>query len=1095
MRKSVSAEERRARRKHKASDLQSKTLDMPMISPLRAFPSKSETVGNMFLRSDVMTLSTLKAKKKRSDHWLDPSSIDPNFGISGNSKEASVKKSFRRIESNNLFMPPKIDRSSSFNIKDSKHNTKYDLMHPSKFLLVEESRMKELIRIEKILRHEREMIGHECAWLMEEENMSARFALPAVKYGVQDVCEGEKRNIASRLMEMTSRWKDYCTKQQYGRIRILNKNSYVQKLPLPQRAQMILQLREEHFQWTMAMERDTMMYEDDVSNLMNKYYTAIDLRADYDQYYMLANRFGIFSEEEYSCEPLPGRRYYARINAAAGRIQNRWHCYWPMQKLKRHKRSRRIQTVWRMHFAYKKWNPVYRFHKRIVCRDSYGVHIKLWKQYVKIVRCLNGIHKFRGALWVPKCVKAWRMWLIHLKEWRLEILQKMAVYMKQSRTLSSFHNWSKFVVQTKYLKTFMKRSVCQPLYEKWVTYARYSIHVKMLNKMAIKVQAHVRGYLARCDWYRKKAAVEKISYFGLIVLARKQRKIRERDTDEKEFEEWLPGELQRQMDRNDEREKKRLIRQQRELTQMEQSSRDELEKHLNSRDGKLQVKEIIAEKLMTEGRLPAPGSLAALTGIEKYMKKDDIDLVKKELLEECSLFCRPIHKHDFIAKNPIAFQCADISCGAIFSTEEQYHNHMKIAEKHSGKPPQYSHFHIMIRSKKGQQIVRKFIMRIEGIGPLANALDLWVAIQEWIKVSSKSAHYVSKALFIYENFLREHCNRPVSISFEDLSEVASTIERVKHREYEGFYKLHRSSPKGVRNIFGLDGVQFEAWTTENLIPGYIFQQIEWQSFLYLFEKLEKLDFKKSQEARDYRASILEIEKKQKELHFQDFLEYRERERKRWLEDFIFEDNQRGQFADAVIEKYINIEVSAEIDRLAIRAGRLAAFIKMQREQSVIEPMKMILDDVMFWCIDDISDELFNFYTDIMLKTMLEKTEFRKLLFNVAEMEDVQDETIKKAVMDRRNEEDAEYWFSQFSQAAINEEVSQLPLDPSVAAVRIQKHVRGMQGRKAARRIFVNTYCKRFDPSYGAFYYENIMTGESSWDRPHITQYLLPGSAW
>jgi len=624
--------------------------------------------------------------------------------------------------------------------------------------------------------------------------------------------------------------------------------------------------------------------------------------------------------------------------------------------------------------------------------------------------------------------------------------------------------------------------VLYPIFDKWVTFTRYCLHVKMLNHKATQIEAHVRGWLARICWRKIKHAVEVLSYFGLVVLAKKRRRDKEKSAIEREFEDWLPGEIERQSNRSNERENKRLLRQQKALLEMEKAAREELTKHLSSKNGKLQLKDIFDSKVRAAG----PKA--------KLNEKEEIANATKLLLEECTEFCRPIHKHDFNSKNPVAFQCPDVTCGTIFSTEGQYHNHMKTSAKHGGRPPQYSKFHVMLKTKKGQESIRHFILRVEGIGELANSLDLWVSIQEWLKVPSSSEHYVSKALFIYENFLRPSCNRPVSIHFPNIEQVLSIIERIKHREYEGFYKLQITAPSGVRNVLRMDGVQYEAWTTENLVPGDIFSNVEWYAFLFLFERVEKLNFITSNEYLSFQQSVHEIEKRQRDANFLDFLDYREREQKKWLEDFLFEDNQRGNFADHVIEIYIESELSAEVDRLINRVAREESLALTLADQRDIEPMKLLVDDAFFWCTSDTCEYIYNFYVDIMLKTLIEKDDFREMLFAFA---DIEFHPIKKSKDDDSvtSSIDKDTWFDQFTGVAINEEVSLLPLDPIAAVIRIQRRVRGMQGRKKARRVFVTMYCKRFDQTSQCYYYESTITGETSWERPRIAAYLLPGSTW
>lgn len=68
-------------------------------------------------------------------------------------------------------------------------------------------------------------------------------------------------------------------------------------------------------------------------------------------------------------------------------------------------------------------------------------------------------------------------------------------------------------------------------------------------------------------------------------------------------------------------------------------------------------------------------------------------------------------------------------------------------------------------------------------------------------------------------------------------------------------------------------------------------------------------------------------------------------------------------------------------------------------------------------------------------------------------------------------------------------------DRSRSAIIIQCRARGMLGRNGVRKIFVKVYTKKIDPSSGAYYYTNVKTHETSWERPKFMKYLFPNSLW
>ena len=69
------------------------------------------------------------------------------------------------------------------------------------------------------------------------------------------------------------------------------------------------------------------------------------------------------------------------------------------------------------------------------------------------------------------------------------------------------------------------------------------------------------------------------------------------------------------------------------------------------------------------------------------------------------------------------------------------------------------------------------------------------------------------------------------------------------------------------------------------------------------------------------------------------------------------------------------------------------------------------------------------------------------------------------------------------------------LDKNMAAVSIQKRMRGVFGRNRMRKIFVKTFVKQLDPESKAFYYVNLITNETSWTRPKFFVRLFPNSKW
>ena len=951
--------------------------------------------------------------------------------------------------------------------------------------------------------------------------MSARNPVPAMRLAVINMCEREKREISAEMTHLSLLWKQYCTKSHYDNTNIIyvRANAAIANAntaPLGNRPAKIKAAKDSIRQFRLQMERDFMMYEDDISRLTNKYLNIDEYRLDYDKYYIIASRYGMFSETEFLLDSRPGERYQHKIIQAQRLICHLWKRYWPLVKAKRIRACIKIQRIWRGYHIYVKWYPIIRFRLKVGKPHYIRFYYKLWLDYNILRRKIRIAIRYQKGAWLPVCFASWKNWFINKSLHDQVVIKNMSIRRVHLVQQFSYHQWKYFTTHLKHLKTFMRRVLNAPQFARWVLYVEHCRHVRKLRKMATVIQAGIRCFLVRCRLAHQKHAALIIENFGHLVLAKHRTKKLKKNIIEMQFQEWLPTELSRIMRLANEKERRRLIRRQKYLQDKEKENIEELKSHFLIHDGKMQLKHLTHERLQQQGII--------ISNIQKKEYKKALLETEKILLHQCADFCRILHTHDFESKNAPVCYCADITCGAIFATEEQYHNHMINAENHLGKPPQYSRFHMLINTNKGQDIIRRFILRLEGIGGLANILDLYISIQEWKKVTFKSDHYISKALFLYETFLREKCSRPLPSSlqsnYSNINNLIVKMESIKARKYNGFYKLEKIEPNKLRNVFGLDGQQYEAWTTENIIPADIFHELEWKAFLYLFEALESRGFEQSSEMEIFRNSLIEVEKLRMNALFEDFLEYQKRKLELWSEEFMIEDRKITEYAKMVVMKALDHVIGIQVEKSIKSIVRQKVFNHSCIEQSKHEPIKLLIDDVLYWLTSDITEEIFTFYSNILINSMWEVPEFKKCLLRFigkdvfTYMEEESDEQGNGAGV-----EDADiggdYWFEKFTEAAIIEEQSLLPLDPDNAAIRIQRLFRGIMGRKIARKIFVKTYGKRyvklldiillyyitillifrFDATYQTFYYVNMITGESSWERPHITKYLLPQSTW
>lgn len=96
----------------------------------------------------------------------------------GTSTELALKRSFRRVSSSQVFMP--------LQPGDVRLSELHDIApgNNRKFVVVEESRLRELTKLENVLRQEKEKLGDQCVSVLAETNTTARIPVPAMRLAV-----------------------------------------------------------------------------------------------------------------------------------------------------------------------------------------------------------------------------------------------------------------------------------------------------------------------------------------------------------------------------------------------------------------------------------------------------------------------------------------------------------------------------------------------------------------------------------------------------------------------------------------------------------------------------------------------------------------------------------------------------------------------------------------------------------------------------------------------------------------------------------------------------------------------------------------------
>jgi hypothetical protein len=518
----------------------------------------------------------------------------------------------------------------------------------------------------------------------------------------------------------------------------------------------------------------------------------------------------------------------------------------------------------------------------------------------------------------------------------------------------------------------------------------------------------------------------------------------------REFENWLPGQIAKRVAKENEQERLRLSREQQAMMDKEKKARIELKKFLRTVHGRIQLREMATEKLLKVGRkIPFWGP-----------RPEDMQTVKKSLLAQYCTFARHLERHDFCTVNPPFVQCPDPRCRAVFVTEEQYTSHMKTSAPHNGKAPQYAQFHLMIRNPLGVQLLRNHMMAKHGIGSIVNCIDAWLAIQEWKKVHSREENYHSKGVSIFELYIDQGAPRSVHLESPSIEALRSNLAVVKAREYKGYYQGAFAGPTFFRRVLGLHGQFYEKWTDEQIVPATIFDDVEWECFVNLFQMCDRA-YPGSDEHLTYIKAVEAVEEKQRLEKLREYEGIRLRRFYEQAREVKKLDEEIANFAAKVMDAYIDREVEFQCHRITPVAVEEVVVSVLCREQAAHEPLAMIADDAFYWAENNILDEFFDFYVPAFIKSMWEQPELRHGMKQYAGV--VRKNIRKKSQttnikLDVKNE--SHEWFQRFMRGAKEDEKATLPLNSETAALRIQRRVRGTLGRNKARKQFTAFYAKR-----------------------------------
>lgn len=344
-------------------------------------------------------------------------------------------------------------------------------------------------------------------------------------------------------------------------------------------------------------------------------------------------------------------------------------------------------------------------------------------------------------------------------------------------------------------------------------------------------------------------------------------------------------------------------------------------------------------------------------------------------------------------------------------------------------------------------------------------------------------------------FCEEDSPRLLDMTFSGAETIHDTLLAMKHKEHKGLYRPARAPAGIIRNILGVQGKDYYEFTTEGVLSPEIFHHLEWHCFLKVFTALDAdARFKESAEQVKY-SQLAAVDKahRQEEL-VKDYERYRRLLIQQWTRGFCSEEkamfDKAGEIVDVFMKREIDL-IYRTIEKKSV-AERVLEIRNI--EQSAHESTTLLTEDASFWCEDTILDDLYEHYTTALINKMLEMPDMRKGLLQYSGILKAQSRHmhIDAAPLGKNGKEE---WFAEFYSDARKSEKGALPLNASTAVVVIQRHMRGVLGRKKARKVFMQRYVKLFDSSAGCAYYQNVKTGESSWERPHMTRHLYHKSNW
>jgi len=529
--------------------------------------------------------------------------------------------------------------------------------------------------------------------VLNHNMMDPRVPTPKIAHALKSLSDNQFRILLKDWNALQATWHDHVKKHHYNKAFLFReyteskvasatheqegaKEWLLKVAPIEDRVRKLKYAEGALKSFLRRHERDSMLYEDDRSFLYNKMYEARDRSVDYERYVFLCGMFGPMSVKDWEkCGARPGLAYWVRATAAALKIQHKWDQYWSTYKLRRYRAARWIQTLWRKHYCLVNIAPLIRIRLRFGKRTYYYYCWASWNRYNYMVRNIRRLLLFHKYNWSRKTMASWKQFVLIRTAEKKEIMRK---FKKRFDVRSEkFHRLHAYATRSRYLKCLLRNYYYIPQFKMWVEYTKNNKLRRKLGRVLVPLQAFVRMRQQKAHYHKLiKSKRIMVRFCKLLRSICRVKSKREEHIDQRLIE-WKPAELIRRADTKDELERRRQLR---EIQLAEEKCVEAIaamQKHFRSwsTNGATQIRDELRMNIAGE----CLGSLKPDPSIISYKQ------MEYALLRRCYIATYEESKFEYRIKKPPLFVCADPLCGKMFSSNEQYIEHVEAMMKNPNK--------------------------------------------------------------------------------------------------------------------------------------------------------------------------------------------------------------------------------------------------------------------------------------------------------------------------------------------------------------------------------------------------------------------------